>query len=130
MNRRKQLFVACSTLNKLRLTNKIEFHGLVPEDVIYNFIEAIEDIDDRGRIERVPEDIVDFYEELVDWEEDQEGEIADLFHNTKPLYEKSHRRGRKRKYQYLINRNDPDRYSSREERERIIQRPLGRKLDV
>lgn len=127
MNKRKDLFVACSIVNKLRLTNKIKFDGLMPEDVIYNFIEAIEDIDDQGRIDDVPEEIIDFYEELIGWEEDDDDdEIADLFNSTRPLYEKK----RKKKWHTRVKDEWEGEPEEPEKSPTFTRSKMPRKLDI
>ena len=117
--------MCCREINNLDLTDEIVFHGITAKDVIHDFIAAVEDIDDQGDINDLSSMALELYEVAID--ESNEA-VQALFNDERPLYDK--RRGRKRKYQHLIDRNDPDVYDRQAERRRVIQRPLGRKLDI
>ena len=123
---RKRLFLACKEINGLGITKPIRFHGIAAKDVVPDFLEAMENIDDDRRIDDLSDMAIDLYELIVD---DKDEEIRALNDDEKPLYDKK-RKGRKRKYQNLIERNDPDVYDRQAERRKVIQRPLGRKLDI
>ena len=72
---KKALVKNIKALNKKKLTKKIKVKGDV-EDLQEDFISAIEDIDDNGKIDDVPEAVIDFYEGLID-DEDDDDEKAD-----------------------------------------------------
>jgi len=58
-------------LNRKKLTDKVAVTGDV-EDLMEDFISAIEDIDDAGKIDDVPDSIIDYYEGLIDEDGDEE----------------------------------------------------------
>jgi len=61
---KKELVKNIRALNKLKLTSRVSTSG-DPEDLKEDFITAIEKIDDDGKISKVPDDILDFYEEFI-----------------------------------------------------------------
>lgn len=91
MELRKKLFLACREINNLGLTDKVDYHGLVPEDIIWNFVEAVEDIDDQLHIDDLSDFTIDLYELIVD-HDGEDGVVKDLFDCKRPLYEKKHRK--------------------------------------
>jgi hypothetical protein len=123
---RKKLFLACKAVNNLRLTNKIEFHGRIPDEIIPDFIEALEDIDDQGTvasggpITRVPIKIIELYERLID---ESDSEVLELYEDTRPLYDKSHGKNRNRRTSRTAT-------TQIHYRNNVVQHLLRRKLDI
>ena len=128
MNMRKKLFLACKAVNNLRLTDKIEFHGRIPDEIIPDFIEALEDIDDQGTvasggpITRVPIKVIELYERLID-DDRQDSEVLELYEDTRPLYDKSHGKNRNRRTSRTAT-------IQTHHRNNVVQHSLRRKLDI
>ena len=77
---KKELAKHIRNLNKKKLCEKIKTTGDI-EDLKEDFITAIEDIDDDGKIGNVPNDIIDYYESILpeeDVEDDENGEDEEL----------------------------------------------------
>ena len=71
---KKKLIKFAKQVNKLKLTeDPISLKGDV-EDIQEDFISAIEEIDDDGSIDELDEDTIDFYESLIEEEDDEDEE--------------------------------------------------------
>ena len=122
MDKRKELFLACRAINRLGLDVDrrhitIDYHNKYAVDVIEDFIDAVEIIDDAGLINEMPEFVIDFYEFAL---EDQDPEYQALINDPRPLYDKAQNRR---------NRHNPPIRNVRVT-ENAVRQPLSRKLDI
>jgi len=71
----KALKSACKSLNEINLTDNIRHVGVKGEIILNNFIQAIEKIVEEMSVEdqeRIPEDVIDFYNDLIGDEVEEE----------------------------------------------------------
>lgn len=120
MDKRKNLFLACRAINRLGLDVDgpvtIDYHNQYAVDVIEDFIDAVETIDDAGLTNELSEFVVEFYEFALD----QDREYQALINDPRPLYDKAQNRR---------NRHNPPNRNVRVT-ENVVRRPLTRKLDI
>lgn len=60
MELREKLLKACIEINKLGISPSIDI-SLATELVIYDFTDAVEQIDDEGKVDDLPENVIDLY---------------------------------------------------------------------
>jgi hypothetical protein len=86
---RKELVKMIRALNRLKLTEEsVDVKGAT-EDLAEDFIQAIEEIDDAGKVDKVKDDIIDYYEELL---KTLDGDVGDP--EPEPEPEKKPTRGK------------------------------------
>lgn len=73
---KKELVKQIRALNKLKLTGRVSPKG-DPEDLLEDFITAIEKIDDDGKISKVKDPILDYYEQFIPEDGDDGGKDDD-----------------------------------------------------
>jgi type IV secretory pathway VirB10-like protein len=79
----KELVANIKALNKLKIVEKIPMKG-DEKDLKEDFISAIEEIDDDGKIGEVDDEIIDFYEALIEEAESDEDEEPEEEEKPKP----------------------------------------------
>lgn len=69
----KELRENVKTLNNLELVKKISTVGITKDKLFDQFCDAVEAIDDAGDTGKVPKEVIKFYEENIETEDDSSG---------------------------------------------------------